>query len=102
MNLFDTAMTAIGKPAMRAAFGSDATFTPQATGAAIATWVMPATDQAFAGQFGERPEARRLVDLPVSDVPEPQPGDILSYGGSQYRIDQLLDHDEWFYSVALR
>lgn len=95
-------MTATGKPALRAAFGHDATFTPKATGAAVATWVMPATDLGFAGQFGERAETLSRVELPVSDVPEPQPGDAVAYGGKTYRIDQLLDRDEWFYTVAVR
>lgn len=101
MNLFDAAMTATGLPALRGAFGHDATYTPAATGTPLATWVMAATDLGLAGQFGERAETRRLVEIPVSDVPEPQPGDAVTHGGKAYRVDQLIDRDEWFYTVAL-
>ena len=102
MNLFDRAMESVGKPALRAAFGHDAAFTPKATGTPVDTWAMPATDLGLAGQFGERAETLRRVELPASDVPEPQPGDTVTFGGRTYRIDQLVDRDEYFYTVAIR
>lgn len=102
MNLLDRVMQHSGKPALRRAFGHDAVYTPVATGAGINTWLMPGTDLEYAGQFSQRAETRYIAQLPLSDIPEPQPGDGVVYSGHTRQVAQLIDNDGLFYKVALR
>lgn len=102
MNLFDAAMASSGKPALRRAFGFDALYTPRATGIGVNTWLIPGTDLDYAGQFSQRAETRLSAEIPISDIPEPQPGDGVVYDGKSYQVAQLLGNDGLFYRVALR
>ena len=94
-------MASAGMPAFRRVLGDDATYTPVA-GEPVATWCIFRHDSELVGQYGERLESRLTAQLPVADVPEPQPGDTVTFGGQTYRIDQLVDRDEYFYTVAVR
>ncbi len=101
MSLFDTIMATVGMPAIRRVLGDDATYTPVA-GDPVATWCIFRHDSDLVGQYGERLESRLTAQLPVADVPEPQPGDSLIAKGKTYRIDQVIGRDAQFVEVAIR
>lgn len=102
MSQLDAIMAADGLPALRAVFGDDATYTPQATGMPITTWGVLAPNLGYVGQYAERAESRLVAQLPVTAIPEPQPGDRLIIRGGTYTVAQLLDQSLYLYKVALR
>lgn len=101
MSQFDDLMASAGMPAFRRVLGDDATYTP-AGGEPVATWCIFRHNSELVGQYGERLESRLTAQLPVADVPEPQPGDNLTVGGKTYRIDQAARRDGLFVEVAIR
>ncbi len=101
MSQFDDLMATTGMPSFRRVLGDDATYTPVA-GDPVATWCIFRHDSDLVGQYGERLESRLTAQLPVADVPEPQPGDSLTVGGKTYRIDQVARRDGLFVEVAIR
>lgn len=106
MSLLATIMTNAGLPALRQAFGDDATYTPPYTPPAlpapVSTWAIVRTNSELIGQYGERLEARLTAQLPRADVPDPIIGAALVVGTVTYRIDQQLAESDWFVTVALR
>ena len=91
MSQLDDIMTNVGMPAFRRVLGDDATYTS-----------VPVSGAELAGQYGPMLEVREARDLPVKDVPDPQPGDSLTVNGVTYRIDQALDRSDLFVRVAIR
>ena len=100
MSQLDDIMTNVGMPAFRRVLGDDATYT--SSSGTIATWAVPVSGAELAGQYGPMLEVREARDLPVKDVPDPQPGDSLTVNGVTYRIDQALDRSDLFVRVAIR
>lgn len=101
MSQFDDLMAGAGLPAFRRVLGDDATYTPVA-GDPVATWCIFRHDSDLVGQYGERLESRLTAQLPVADVPEPQPGDSLTAKGKTYRVDQVISRNDLFVEVAIR
>lgn len=101
MSQLDDIMATVGMPAFRRVLGDDATYTPVA-GDPVMTWVRFRHDSELVGQYGPRPESRLTAQLPVADVPEPQPGDSLTAKGKTYRVDQVISRNDLFVEVAIR
>lgn len=106
MSLLATIMTNAGLPALRQAFGDDATYTPPYTPPAepapVSTWVILRTSAALVGQYGVVLEPRLTAQLPKADVPRPKIGAALVVGSATYRVDQQLEESAFFVTVALR
>lgn len=101
MSRLDDIMATRGMPALRRVLGDDATYT-QAGGDPVATWAIINRGSALVGQYGERLENRITAQLPKADAPDPQPGDSLTVGSKNYRIDQFVNDDGLFVEVAIR
>jgi hypothetical protein len=101
MSLLDSIFTNVGMPIFHRIFGDAAIYT-HGTAAPIATWAIINRSAENVGQFGERLENRITAQLPASGISSPQPGDTLTVGAVTYRIDQMLDNDGLFVTVALR
>lgn len=106
MSLLSTLMTQTGLPALRQAFGEDATYTPPytppASPAPVSTWAILRMGSAMVGQYGPLLEPRLTAQLPKSDVPRPKIGATLVVGTATYRIDQQVEETDFFVTVALR
>lgn len=101
MSLLDTIMTNTGMPAFRRVLGDEATYTP-AVGDPVATWSTFSRGSSMEGESSERHEPRFTAKLPISDVPEPKPGDHLTIKSVVYRIDQVIGSNNLFIEVSIR
>lgn len=106
MSLLATIMTNAGLPALRQAFGDDATYTPPYTPPAepapVSTWAILRAGSNLVGQYGVTLEPRMTAMLPKDAVPRPKVGAALAVGSATYRVDQQLDESAFFVTVALR
>ena len=106
MSLLGTIMAQTGLPALRQAFGEDATYTPPYTPPAlpapVSTWAILRMGSTLVGQYGPLLESRLTAQLPKSDVPRPKIGATLAVGTATYRVDQQLEETDFFITVALR
>ena len=96
---FDAIMAQTGLPALRRAFGEPIGYSGSVE---VATWAMFSRNPATVGQFGELIEARITAEIPLADVPDPQPGDTLMRGDVEYRVDQISGDDGYLVTVVLR
>lgn len=98
-------MTTRGLPALQRELGDDAVYTPPyiapAEPAPVTTWAIVRASSAMIGQYGETFEPRQTAMLPKSDVALPKIGATLVVSTVTYRIDQIIDHDNLFHTVAL-
>lgn len=101
MSVLDRVFANIGMPIFKRIFGDPAIYVP-AFGAQKATWAIINRGADNVGLFGERLENRITAQLPASEIPSPQPGDALIANDVTYRIDQMIDNDGLFVTVALR
>lgn len=92
----DAIMVQIGLPALRRAFGEPVVYSGSVD---VTTWAMFARSPA---PVGELIEARIAAALPLTDVPDPQPGDTLMRGDVEYRVDQVSGDDGYTVTVVLR
>lgn len=106
MSRFDAIMQTVGMPAFRRALGDAAVYTPAYTPpdepVPVETWAILGRGSVAVGQYGERMESRTTAKLPKADVPDPQPGDTLTIGATEYRIDQIVNDDGLFVEVIVR
>lgn len=106
MSLLSTIMAATGLPALRQAFGEDATYTPPYTPPAepapVETWAILRMGSDLVGQYGPLLESRLTAQLPKADVPRPKIGAALVVGTMTYRVDQQLEETDFFVTVAIR
>ncbi|MCU0806389.1 MAG: hypothetical protein MUC53_00095 [Candidatus Contendobacter sp.] len=103
MSVFADLMAQTGVPALRAAFGDEATYTPPGTSPTdVATWAMVQMGSEMVGQYGDILEPRLTAQLPKVDVARPAIGAILTIDTVTYRIDQQLTEDDLFVTVAIR
>ncbi|MDG4562564.1 MAG: hypothetical protein P9E88_14850 [Candidatus Competibacter sp.] len=96
---FDAIMAQTGLPALRRAFGEPVVYSGSVD---VTTWAMVSRNPATVGQFGELIEARITAEIPLADVPDPQPGDTLELGDVEYRVDQVSGDDGYMVTVVLR
>lgn len=101
MSTFDTIMSRSGLPAFQRMLGDPVRYTPVG-GGEFPTWGIFARGSVVVGEYGERQELRDSVELPVSDVPAPQPGDRLQISGKTYCVDRVSSNNGLFVTVVLR
>lgn len=101
MSYVDTVIVAALPVPLRANFGDDAIYTPPAPDAPVNTWIILSTSGAMVGEYGETFEPRQTATLPKSDIASPKIGATLTVDTVIYRIDQIVDHDVLFHTVAL-
>lgn len=84
---------------MRRLFGWDVVY----SGSVDAdTWAIFTRATATIGQYGEVVEPRITAQLPLADVPDPQPGDTLETGDLEYIVDQVVGNDGYLVEVVVR
>lgn len=98
-------MTTRGLPALQRELGDDAVYTPPYTAPAepepVTTWAIVRASSAMVGEYGETFEPRQIAMLPKSAVALPKIGATLVVSTVTYRIDQIINHNDLFHTVAL-
>ena len=101
MSAVATLLAAALPAPLRANFGDDAVYAPPAPDAPVHTWTMRSISSALVSDYGQTFEPRMTATLPRSDVTLPKIGATLTVGAVTYRIDQVVEQDELFTTVAL-
>lgn len=102
MSRLDNIMQTVGMPAFERVMGDPAVY-QTAGGAPVNTWAILGKSTEYVGEFSDRKQFVEVAELPLSDVPQPLSGAVLTVPGKgEYRIGALLDADDLFCTVSIK